>query len=153
MPVLYKVDDARDSLGKATRDDLWQYAKAMGILPTMIEFMQTSEWHIERGWIGRVNLPATQANITKPDMEQFLRSRGHTNIVARQRIMGMPIDPEPVYAAPVPQPKPQAAPAAETKDPDKMSMNELRAECKARNIKMDRRDNLSSLRNKVKAAA
>lgn len=150
--VLTRVDDPRDNLGKATRDELWDFAKSSGIMPDMLKYLSDHEWDVQSGWRPRTNT-ATQATITKPDMENFLRNRGMTNISVAVRAMGRPTGQ---FLGPKPKPivhqvevKPQeAAPT----DISGMGIQQLRQECKRRGIKLSRTDNLAAIRDKLQAA-
>jgi hypothetical protein len=149
--VLYKNDDPRDNLAKATRDELWLFAKSSGLLPAMLDYLKGVYWHPQNGWTPRteMNQPANQATITKPDMENFLRSRGHNNISVAIRSMGRPtgeyLGPRPVPPAPkIPEPLP---------DLEKLSIGELRKECKVRNVPLSRRDNMDSMKQKLREKA
>ena len=151
--VLYKNEDPRDNLGKATRDELWAFTKSSGIMPAMLEYLKGVYWHPQKGWTPRnPGEVADQSTITKPDMENFLRGRGCNNISVAIRSMGRPtgeyLGPKPTLVQPTPAPAaPNADPPA---DIDKMSIGELRTECKARGIKMSRRDNMEAIRQKLR---
>ncbi len=150
---LTKIIDPRDNLGRASRDELWDFAKANGV-------------------------SFDQRTATKQYMERELRGRGLTNIRVAVRLMGAPtgeVFPPDGSTMTVDQPKitevdadadmvrqmkeqaakPQDWPVTSTYKEDipklfmSMGMNELRAECKRRSIKMDRTDNKNSLRNKL----
>ena len=149
---LTKTEDPRDKLGKATRDELWDYAKRSGVLPEMLSQLSNVGWQYDRGWQERhPGFVATQANVTKDDMEQYLRGRGYINPQVAIRVMGRPNgyidgDKQPENT---PQPAPQPS---QTTEYDAMPMNALRAACRERGIKMARTDNLHSLRQKLAAA-
>ncbi len=149
---LTKIIDPRDNLARASRDELWDFAKANGVA-------------------------FDQRTATKGYMERELRSRGLTNIRAAIRFMGAPtgdffppdggtvttVEPAKITevdadADMVRQMKEQAAnpqdwPVDSTHDArkhvDDMNQKELRAECKRRGIKMVRTDNMKSLREKL----
>lgn len=130
---LLSIIDPRDSLDKATRWELIDYAKANGL--------QVDD-----------DCPAI---VTR----QLLRAKGLTNIKIPDRPLGLyGSKAEAQIAA---ENKPADANAmnadelmaaqyqAEKTDFSKSPMNALRAECKKRGIKMSRRDNLQSLREKL----
>lgn len=136
--ILNKIDDPRDALSRARRMELFRFAQAQGISDIVQE------------------MPASL-------MRRMLRARGLTNIRIPPRMLGaqnasgssqqagpdhkvneIDADDDLARQFQEQQKAKQAAPAA-----GKMSMNELRAECKARGIKMDRRDNMETLRAKL----
>jgi hypothetical protein len=154
---LTKIVDPRDNLGRASRDELWDFAKANGVA-------------------------FDQRTATKQYMEKELRDRGLTNIRVAVRFQGAPTGdyfPADGSAVTIEQPKirevdadadmtrqmkEQAAksndwPVESTVKKDgfpirlgllgHLSINELRAECKSRGIKLDRRDNMKSMREKL----
>ena len=146
--VLFKVEDPRDNLAKATRDELWDYVKAVGLMSDMMNFMKGQTFDIERGWIVR-NGPATQATITKLDMENYLRGRGHISMAVAVRAAGRPTGEftgnSVVAEVRTEQPKEPVA-------IDDLSITELRSQCKAKGIKLARTDNKNTMREKLKAA-
>ncbi len=158
--VLQRIDDPRDNLGKATRDELWDFAKAIGALPAMVQFLETHEWNITRGWVDRTTAPdrfgkrASQLTITKAEMENWLRQHGNTQISVAVRAAGYPtgqmippaghIGPSPAMAA---APQPTVPPPS--KSVAEMTMNEMRALARERGIKMARTDNANTLRAKL----
>lgn len=143
---LTKIVDPRDNLGRASRDELFDFARANGVA-------------------------FDQRTATKQYMERELRSRGLSHIRPAVRFMGYPtgevfpaegglvVQDQPKVvevnadADMVRQMKEQAKqewPVESTfKSVDEMKMGELRAECKRRGIKMERTDNLKSLREKL----
>lgn len=130
--VLTRIDDPRDTLERASRDELFFFAQSRGV----------SE--IEQ------NMPAIL-------MRKILRQKGLYAI----NIPNRPLGANPGVLAPDPQeqiPQMNADEAleeqwrqskTEAKDVSKMGMGELRSECKRRGIKMARTDNLASLRAKL----
>lgn len=156
---LKTIDDPRDSLAKARRWELEQYAKANGVT------------EIQPG------MPAIV-------MRNILRSRGLTRIPVPARPLGQQNQPKPrlMYKngilqqpqPPLPRPEPQSKGVEANADddlarqfgleritseekaklfPDKlvadMKITELRQECKRRGIKMARTDNMPALREKL----
>lgn len=129
---LNKVFDPRDNLEKARRKELENFARANGVEEV------------------KPGMPA-------PLMRKILRQRNLLDIkIPQTRFLGGPPDMQ-VKAQPV---IPSAEPArtldavelleSEWKDYDSMSINELRAECKGRGIKLGRRDNMESMRRKLR---
>ena len=144
---LTKIIDPRDNLGRATRDELWDFAKANGV-------------------------SFDQRTATKQYMEVELRTRGLTNIRPAVRFMGAPtgeyfghdgtsLEPPKIRevdadADMLRQMKEQAAKPQDWPvesmfriHPSAMNMPMLRAECKRLGIKMARTDNINSLREKL----
>jgi hypothetical protein len=159
--ALHKIDDPRDNLERAKRPELARYAKASGI----------SEFTFN-GMTFKVD--EAPAIVTR----QFLRARGLTNIRVPHRPLGaqnaVPASatPQPSNAVavdaaadlarqfqtqtlhPAPSQPAQAAPPARPKrlvERPRSEINLLRDECKAKGIKMERRDNLATLKAKIEA--
>lgn len=151
--VLTKTDDPRDKLGKATRDELWDYAKRAGVMPEMLSQLSLVGWSYDKGWQARYpGFVATQATVTKDDMEHYLRGRGFIDPQVAIRVMGAPVGyldgakPQaPAHAAPV---EPVQVPA----ELAAMSIGELRKACRDKGIKLARTDNMVSMRQKLAAA-
>jgi hypothetical protein len=150
--VLQRIDDPRDNLDKALPDELYFFAKSKGI-----------------------------ANINRAEpadlMRHKLRVAGFIDIPIPNRVLGQPTDwrnewstgskddPRPsITAAQLLQkqwddqqgktnsaPIPQKNPVSELMV-DRMSIQELRRECRNRGIKLARTDNLKTLREKLRAA-
>lgn len=143
--ILNKIDDPRDNLEKARRNELVRFAHACG-LETITQEM-----------------PAIL-------IRRELRSKGLTNISIPRRVLGaqnqngpaVPPDQKAVEVnaaddlarqfrqqAP-PPPRPPAKPTRLVERP-KQEINLLRDECKRLGIKMDRRDRKDSLKAKIAA--
>jgi len=131
--ILDRVDDPRDLLGKATRYELARFAKEKGV-PGITE--------------------ETPADVSR----KILRSRGLTDIKIPNRQLGSYDNVVPPAVTSAGEPASENAIDAvdlltaeyeQKKDISQMSMNELRAECRARGVKMERRDNVQSLREKL----
>ena len=138
--ILNKIDDPRDNLEKARRMELVRFAQACG-LPNITEHM-----------------PAML-------IRRELRNKGMTNIKVPPRILGSQHQPNAVM--PSPDQKvvevnaaddlarqfraEQPVPAIPRRGRPKSEINKLRDECKRLGIKMDRRDNVNNLREKIKA--
>jgi hypothetical protein len=150
--VLTKIEDPRDSLGKATRDELWDFAKVKGAIPDMVSYLSKFEWTSDQGFRQRtIPFVASQATATKEEMENYLRNRGMVNVPVAIRCMGRPTGQfvEGNTLMDQPSPVPVAEPAEAT-SVDKMSIQELRQECRSRGIKMARTDNIAKLRDKLR---
>ncbi len=125
---VFRQEDPRDNLGKATRYELCQAAKHHGIT----EFNYGTD------------------DITLEDMIAILRRHGIRDITIPNRILG-DYRPTVINAESVKSEKVVAAePAKAASD---MSMTELRSECKKRGIKMARTDNMTTLREKLEQNA
>lgn len=167
---LNKIDDPRDSLAKAKRRELIEFAHANGQMD-ITERMPAADYTDENGR-------------EHPGIRTILRQRGLTRISIPNRPLGKrgrhetrPLLPhKPTNAAPPddewaefqkwkaarqqnesssPHPSSAAPPAAE-KPPrlmerPKQEINTLRDECKRLGIKMDRRDNKDALKAKIAA--
>ena len=158
---LTKVIDPRDNLARATRDELWDYAKANGV-----DF--------------------DQSTATKALMEQVLRGRGLVNIRVAVRQQGRPTGQ--YFGAPggdIAEPEIRTvsveddivrqyeeaqknsqrikndtlAKRAEFRSEMELALvekaggstwNEMRWEAKRRGIKLDRRDNMDTLKEKLR---
>lgn len=126
---LLRIDDPRDPLLKASRYELCELAKAHGIS--------------EIGY-GK--------EMTLPEMVDILKKNGVHDIKIPDRPLGVytPVILNKDAAPPAPVVRQQEPPKPVIDKPvSEMSMNELRSECKNRGIKMDRRDNLNTLREKL----
>ena len=130
---LLRIDDPRDKLEKATRDELYDFARAQGVTDITED------------------MPAIL-------MRRILRSKGKTNIDIPNRPLGSnpgvvapPDKAQDVVAVPEITAEEdlmrqyQAAKVA----PAEMTMGQMRAECKRRGIKMARTDNMDTLRAKL----
>jgi hypothetical protein len=132
MQLLTSVDP-RDNLEKAKRMELFRFARQNGIK------------EIEEA------MPAML-------MRKILRSRGMTNIRVPDRPLAStrPTSMEAMTTSQVnvidaeTDLERQYMAEKQASDFDAMPMNELRAECKRRGIKMSRTDNLQSLRDKLR---
>ena len=151
---LFKSDDPRDELDKATRDELWGYAKHLGVIPDMIRYMSNFTWTPDKGFIS-IQREASQANVTHPEMANWLRNMGYTHMKAAVRVMGRAVEPTefgPVEKMQLDNTHRQMYPIPETVPVDAMSIQELRKELKAMGLKTERRDNTATLRTKLKEA-
>lgn len=137
--ILDRIEDPRDALDKARRIELFRFARAHG-LKDVVETM-----------------PAIL-------MRRILRERGLTNIKIPPRPLGAmnqanPLPPnipggvEKVVEMDAEADLMRQYEATKTAPPSKpirmMDINELRRECQRRGIKMGRRDNLLTLREKL----
>ena len=140
---LSQVVDPRDNLGRASRDELWDFAKANGIA-------------------------FDQRTATKAYMEKMLREKGLTHIKVAVRFQGRPtgdfysedgkVTTQPSRVSTVDadadmirQMKEQAAQPNDRDDKPiaDMTIGELRALCKRQGIKISPRDNRVALREKL----
>jgi len=135
-----RIEDPRDNLEKADRDQLYRFAVRMGV----------------KEIDDRMYMGGNAASL----MRMILRQRGYTNIGVPQHQLGMP------RGTSIEQPSgnpPQMLddmlkeqlktalekPAPKAVEVKELTMWELRKECKARGIKMQRTDNLKTLREKL----
>lgn len=133
---VYRQEDPRGNLEKASRYELAQLAKRLGFSDITYDTPQ-------------------------PLQVKMLRSRGVTDIDIPERILGdiRPIVYNTDAVQPVQAQKTEAKSMTadelleqeyqKPKTPAEMSMTELRSECKRRGIKMARTDNLKTLREKL----
>jgi hypothetical protein len=161
--ILTKIDDPRDNLMKMTRDELYDYGKENGV-----EFPQ-----------GRDTPAFDGTSAPVPNMVDILRARGLPGRDKSYRQLGSPqpllSDPPASYSnkilpkTPPPVPSPtwdrdvaegvRAHVNSIIDDPasdrhveviEELTMGELRMHCKRRGIKMSRRDNMNTLRDKLR---
>jgi len=139
--ILQRVDDDRDNLMKMTRDELRDLGKQHGIdLPP--------------------DLPHSDLTSNpQPNMVAILRARGIAGRDMSHRVLGsmQPVISELKYRnqiipkAPPPVIQPQRWEDEREPPPvAEMTMGQLRKECKRLGIKMDRRDNMNTLRDKLR---
>ena len=148
--VLHRIDDPRDALSRARRKPLELFARDAAII------------EIKAGMPGDL-------------MKCIIRMKGYVERykewAARNRIVNPPLGgekPQPTNGADenainadddlmrqwmaqhqtVSEDQPTNSPA-DRKPVEKMGINELRAECKSRGIKLSRRDNMKSLKDKL----
>lgn len=140
--VLTRMEDPRDSLDRARLSELVRYARANGLtgissdMPAILIRRQLRD----RG-LTRINVPP--------------RTLGHTEAAAIVETPpaagGSIVDAEADLARQFEQQ--QAVPtlpyAGGSKNLAKMSINELRAECRRLGIKLSRRDNMITMRAKI----
>lgn len=140
--TLHRIDDPRDALAKATRGELVKFAKANGLYPEVVNG----------------DMPAIL-------IRKRLRERGLTRIKIPDRPLGQPVRPVAMGdggAVETPnaveadaeadlerQWAQQAVKPAEKPAITVPTMKDLRAACKARGIKVERTDNMESLRAKL----
>lgn len=139
---VWKAEDPRDNLEKAGKYEIWQFAKANGVLEITYE------------------TPSILAR-------KILRAKGLVNIRVADRPIGS--DLPTVYNSDAPAISSVTIKSSETreinaddllmaeyqqqKSPRSMTMTELRTACKSRGIKMARTDNLRTLREKLEQNA
>jgi hypothetical protein len=142
--VLTRIEDPRDNLMKMTRDELYDYGMENGV-----EFPQ-----------GRDTPAFDGTSHPVPNMVAILRARGLPGRDKSHRVLGLaqPLfsDPPPSYSnkiipkAPPPEPSLTWREPEELPTVDKMTMGQLRKECKILGLKMSRRDNMNTLREKLR---
>lgn len=140
--ILNKIDDPRDPLAKATRHELQAFAKSIG--------------HFDFNFNGvQCRADLAPANITRA----YLRSIGKTNIRTNAPPLGASARAPETTATNVPQVSADADLArqfASQMEPEPeqrpKTIGELRSECKRLGIKLDRRDNMNTMREKIEAA-
>lgn len=127
--ILNKIEDPRDNLEKARRPELFAFAQANRVPEIVTE-----------------DMPAVV-------MRTILRNKGLSRISIPRRPLGLP-----VQAQMEPGQKVQEVDAAadlarqwqaESKPVSEMGITDLRKACKERGIKMERRDNMQTLRAKL----
>lgn len=132
---LFRIDDPRDDLAKATRDELWDYAARKGKTRDMLAYLNQFTGTPDGGFTpGRPpGFVATESNVTHSEMAAWLRNMGlGAGFKALERFQGRPV------SAPVDFPPPETVSEGPEMIPvDAMTIQELRAECKARGIKAD----------------
>lgn len=138
MTKLLTVIDPRDRLSKARRSELLRYATANGVsfdesMPADLMRAQLRTKGLVRPDIAARVLGAPKEGLGK-GVEQ---AQGANEVNATEDLMRQ-------YQAQNGQ-KPAGKPVAD------MSINELRAEAKRLDIKVERRDNMLSLREKIEA--
>lgn len=141
---LTRIDDPRDNLERADRDQLFRFARAKGV--TEIN--------------DRIYNGGNAANL----MRLILRQKGVTDIDVPYHQLGLPPQVNIEDSQPSGQPavmlddmlrqqlkdvQAEPAPAAVEKPISGMSIRELRKECTARGIKMERTDNVAKLKAKL----
>lgn len=149
---LNKIDDPRDALSKATRYQVYQWAKANGLTATPD------------------GIPIEEST-PAPLIRMALRARGLSNIPVALRVLGATGGPVGSGGLQQPGEKVQTVnadadlaeqyrrqqarerqdEAAAGKSLADMGINELRQECGRLGIKLGRRDNMQSIREKIAA--
>lgn len=137
---LRRIDDPRDNLQKATRDELEDFAREKGH-PEINGRMTADDMRAELRKLGLVNIkiPVRQlGGYTGNTLDDGVdRSVAVAEINAEADLKRQWRD----QLAAVPAPKPSS----------EMTIGELRKECKRLEIKIDRRDNMVALRAKIDA--
>jgi len=136
---LNRIDDPRDPLSKARRDELRRYARKNGIevhpdMPALL----LRDLLRQRG-LTRPPIPNRPLGAQVQNGLPALPSGGQQNGVEADAIADLARQYQQQR-----QPPPPLAPST-------MGINELRAECKRLGIKLERRDNMNSMREKIGA--
>lgn len=137
---LNRIDDPRDPLSKARRSELVKYARANGvkeIVPDMPALLMRDI--LRRRGLTRPPIP------NRPLGAQV--QNGLPAVAAGTQQSGVEADALADLARQYQQQRQPPAPLA----PTSMGINELRAECKRLGIKLSRRDNMNSMREKIGA--
>lgn len=137
---LNRIDDPRDPLSKARRSELVKYARANGIKeidPDMPALLMRDI--LRRRGLTRPPIP------NRPLGAQV--QNGLPAIAAGAQQGGVEADALADLARQYQQQRQPPPPLA----PGKSGINELRAECKRLGIKLSRRDNMNSMREKIEA--
>ena len=126
MQLLQRIDH-RSPLQKATRDELVAYAVREG----------------------QVDI---HEQMTKPEIIEKLTARGLTNIKIHDRPLGVPhtVADYGLIDDPAPKSSPKTTVLLTPTDPERMSIQQLRVECRRLGIKMERTDNLKTLKDKIR---
>jgi hypothetical protein len=129
--LLERIDDPRDALQRARRSEMYEFAKING-------FSEITE-----------DLPADDIphqNIV--GMRTLLRRRGIYKIPVPERVLG-DYSRQAYHTRFTPPASEKPIPPLIDKPVAKMSMTEMRHECKRRGIKMVRTDNMLTLKDKL----
>ena len=131
---LLTIEDPRDNLQKATRFELVDFARKNGIqLDEGTPKIVSEKILRDRGFV----------NIQIPDRPLGLYVGGETHATNEPIVHGSLQNADDLLVAEYEHQKKEDA------NVSKMSMSRLRAECKSKGIKMDRRDNMQTLRAKL----
>jgi len=150
--ILNKIDDPRDNLERARQSELIRFAQANG-LKHVTEQMPAILIRAELRARGMTNIriPRRDLGSTLNSLRQYAESSPAAKIVevnaaadlARQWAEQQARPPEPPPAKPDKPKRLVERPRSE--------INQLRDECKRLNIKMERRDNMATLKAKIEA--
>lgn len=142
--ILNKIDDPRDSLAKATRYQVWKFAKENGL-----DFEESTPADIVRAALRQRGL--TRINVNRPPLGALNGPAGGGQAIVPAS-SGTEIDATADLAAQWAREQQQKRDEGKVPRPVRHNpMNELRAKAKELGIKVDRRDNTESLRAKVEA--
>lgn len=136
--------DTLDPLASATRDQLWAFAKANGLdFDHRTTPARTMELVLRER--GLTNIPVPPMRLGSPNIPAEMMHPG-------QAAKSVNVDDELLaqYRQSIPK---TAAPPAEAKPVAQMTIGELRKECGRRGIKMERTDNMGTLRDKLNVQA
>lgn len=145
---LNRIDDPRDQLAKARRSELVKFARQNGVKdidPNMpanlirhkLRSMGLTRIMIPTRILGQPNQPHGNAKVSASNAPVIPTSGVEVSAMA---------DLERQWRQEAAAPKPVEGPPLKS-----MGINELRAECKRLDIKLERRDNMVSMREKIEA--
>lgn len=141
--ILNKIDDPRDSLAKATRYAVWQYAKANGL-----DFPESAPADVVRAALRQRGL--TRIPVNRPPLGAQNGPGGGETIVPQAN--GIERDATADLAAQWERDRLRDLETGKTKRPERHNpMTPLRAKAKELGIKVDRRDNATTLAAKIEA--
>lgn len=142
--ILNRIEDPRDNLSKATRYQVWKFAKANGV-----DFPEDAPADLVRAELRRKGL--TRIPVNRPPLGAQNGPIGSVAI-AQPAQQGVERDATSDLAEQWAREQQRARDEGRVKRPPRHNpMNELRAEARALGIKLDRRDNVETLRAKVEA--
>lgn len=141
--ILNKIEDPRDNLSKATRYQVWKFAKANGI-----DFPEGTPADIVRAELRRRGL----RNIAVNRPELGAQNSGEAGAAVVPPSNGKEVDALADITAQWERDRQRDLASGKTKRPDRGNqMTELRLKARELHIKVDRRDNVKTLRAKIEA--
>lgn len=165
--VLKSVEDPRDALQKARRMELFRFAQKNGVKEIIHQMPADLMRKILRSK-GLTNIPIPHRVLGQPEPRghQAIPSANGKREVEAENVVEVDADdhlerqflaqqaspPEPAPVKKLQAPLPAKQEAWKEKPVARMTINDLRWACKAKGIKLDRRDNMTSLGEKLKAA-
>lgn len=137
--ILNKIDDPRDNLQKATRYQVWKFAKENGV-----DFPEDAPADIVRAELRRRRL--TRIPVNRPELGAQSGGGGEAFVPGTT---GAQVDATDDLAQQWARDRQRELQESGKRPVRHNPMNELRAKAKELGIKVDRRDNLETLRAKV----